>query len=35
MRTAERDQKIMVHEVAPALAGGSDADVPPAKGANV
>jgi Na+/proline symporter len=33
IQRAERDHKIVVHEVAPALAGGSDADLPsPRKG---
>jgi SSS family solute:Na+ symporter len=33
IQRAERDTKIVVHEVAPALAGGSDADLPsPGKG---
>jgi solute:Na+ symporter, SSS family len=32
IQRAERDTKIVVHEVAPALAGGSDADLPPLKG---
>ncbi len=32
IQRAERDQKIVVHEIAPVLAGGSDADLAPAKG---
>jgi Na+/proline symporter len=32
IQRAERDQKLVVHEVAPALAGGSADDVPSAKG---
>jgi Na+/proline symporter len=32
IQRAERDQKLVVHEVAPALAGGSDADLAPTKG---
>lgn len=32
IQRAERDTKIVVQEVAPALAGGSDAHVPPARG---